>query len=481
MKVVSIGDLVTDYYYKDGKLLGLNGGMTSHNIIANLSHLGIDTSVIGVVGDDKPGMIAIKSLEDIGVDISNVKIIENVKTRCFHINYEQAEESVKIISKKRCPICNSKKWYNDSLINFDHVLVDKSDILVFDNLNIVNQKIIDKLDNKKVIDLGQYYEFESLTLDEIVNKLRDNFQIINFNERVSKYLIKRFNFKSEDELYNLTNTSLITITKGKKGATFIYNGKVFNFSLDKIIDEVDSTGAGDAFISSIIKDWISNNLEFNEEMLPLWYKNATKLTSKVIKKMGARGHINKLYKIKMNKHECTCQNFELTNRREVKRCNININNLKTRVINAINSDAPNNISNVNFSKNENYLFVGTGGSFAPAVFCSKLVNYFLGCNAYPIYPRDVLYRNNSSIDKMILFSYSGTTNDLIEGTKKFSSNNKFVITKGEITKIVSKTNILHENIILYRTNSNKGRERGFLSFEGSIVPSAIFLNIFIKI
>ena len=45
MRVVGIGDLVTDYYYLNGKLLGVNGGMTSHNIIANLANMGISTSV----------------------------------------------------------------------------------------------------------------------------------------------------------------------------------------------------------------------------------------------------------------------------------------------------------------------------------------------------------------------------------------------------------------------------------------------------
>ena len=37
MRVVSIGDLVLDYYYKNNKLVGVSGGMTSHNIIANLA------------------------------------------------------------------------------------------------------------------------------------------------------------------------------------------------------------------------------------------------------------------------------------------------------------------------------------------------------------------------------------------------------------------------------------------------------------
>ena len=65
MRVVSIGDLVVDYYYKNGKLLGINGGMTSHNIIANLAKMGINTAVFGACGDDLQGKIAIKSLENL--------------------------------------------------------------------------------------------------------------------------------------------------------------------------------------------------------------------------------------------------------------------------------------------------------------------------------------------------------------------------------------------------------------------------------
>ena len=122
MRVVSIGDLVTDYYYKDGKLLGVNGGMTSHNIIANLSNMGIETSVFGVCGNDKAGMISIKSLEDLKVDITNIKILDNVSTRCFHVSYFDTNNRLEFISKKRCPICNNKKWYDNSLIDTDDIL-----------------------------------------------------------------------------------------------------------------------------------------------------------------------------------------------------------------------------------------------------------------------------------------------------------------------------------------------------------------------
>ena len=158
MRVVSIGDLVTDYYYKNNQLLGINGGMTSHNIIVNLAKMKVSTSVFGCCGEDLQGEIAINSLKKVNVDTSNIKIIENSRTRCFHISYYDNDGKLSFTSKKRCPFCNNKKWYEKSLIDTDYVLsnIYEDDILIFDNLNDKNQIIIDNTKNKKIIDLGQY-------------------------------------------------------------------------------------------------------------------------------------------------------------------------------------------------------------------------------------------------------------------------------------------------------------------------------------
>ncbi len=55
-----------------------------------------------------------------------------------------------------------------------------------------------------------------------------------------------------------------------------------------------------------------------------------------------------------------------------------------------------------------------------------------------------------------------------------------MITKGEYQKIVLKTRILKKNILSYRTPSNKGKERGFLSFEGAVAPAALFLKYYLE-
>ena len=478
MRVVSIGDLVLDYYYKNGKLIGVDGGMSSHNIIANLAKKKISTAVYGVSGNDIQGKIANLSLKKLNVDVSKVLIKDNIKTRCFHVSYD--EEG--FISKKRCPKCNEKKWYEESQIDIEYISnnIQNDDILVFDNLNDKNIEIIKNVSNKKIIDIGQYFEFENLSKEDIINKLNNDFEIINFNERVSNYLLDKLNLKNNIELYNLLKAKLVTITRGENGAIFIYNSKEYKFNLKDNGNVIDSSGAGDAFISSIIFDYIKNSYEFNEELFPKWYEKSIKLTSKVVSNFGARGHLNSLYKIKKIDKVCTCENFEYNERRKIKRCNININNLESRVINAINSNAYDKLLDINFDNSKSYLFIGTGGSFAGASFASTVINELYGASTYSLYPRDALYRNNINIDKAFLFSYSGTTNDLIQSVKDFNKNDVYVITKGQTQNIVTKTGILKNNIITYRTSTNKGKERGFLSFEGALAPAALFMKLYLQ-
>ena len=478
MRVVSIGDLVLDYYYKNGKLIGVDGGMSSHNIIANLAKKKISTAIYGVSGNDIQGKIANLSLKKLNVDASKVLIKDNIKTRCFHVSYD--EEC--FISKKRCPKCNEKKWYEESQIDIEYITknIQNDDILVFDNLNDKNIEIIKNVSNKKIIDIGQYFEFENLSKEDIINKLNNDFEIINFNERVSNYLLDKLNLKNNIELYNLLKAKLVTITRGENGAIFIYNSKEYKFNLKDNGNVIDSSGAGDAFLSSLIFDYIKNNYEFNEELFPKWYEKSIKLTSKVVSNFGARGHLNSLYKIKKIDKVCTCENFEYNERRKIKRCNININNLESRVINAINSNAYDKLLDINFDNSKSYLFIGTGGSFAGASFASTVINELYGASTYSLYPRDALYRNNINIDKAFLFSYSGTTNDLIQSVKDFNKNDVYVITKGQTQNIVTKTGILKNNIITYRTSTNKGKERGFLSFEGALAPAALFMKLYLQ-
>ena len=482
MRIISIGDLVTDFYYKNDKLVGVSGGMTSHNIIANIAKLGLETAVYSVCGDDMAGTIAINSLKKVGTNIDNVKRLEDINTRCFHISYKELNGKLEFTSKKRCPFCNIKRWYEESKIEPNDILyqINKDDVLVFDNLNNKNQIIIDNCANTKMLDLGQYFELENYDNNEILKKIKNKFDIINLNERVEKYLKNRFSIKSLEDIYNILHPKMIIVTRGKKGSDFVFDNNKVNKELSNPSMEIDPTGVGDAFFGVFISEYIKNNYIIDYKFIDSTFEKATKLTKKVVKKFGARGHIQKLYKIKKVKDACTCSNFDISLRKQIKRCNININNLETRIINAINSNAYDKLTKINFESLKNSIFVGTGGSFAGAKFSAKLINYLYGINTMALYPRDLYYRNNNSVDSVFLFTYSGTTNDLLVGASLIDNNNKYIITKGELQKIVTKTGISKNNVISYRTGTNKGKERGFLSFEGALAPASLFLKLYFE-
>ena len=230
MRIISIGDLVTDFYYKDGNLVGVNGGMTSHNIIVNIAKFGLETSVFGVCGNDMAGIIAINSLKDVGVNTENIKVIDGINTRCFHVSYRELNGKLEFTSKKRCPVCGNKRWYDVSQIDTNDVLkqIHKDDILVFDNLNMKNQIIIDNCNNRKMLDLGQYFELENNSDQEIMEKMKNKFDVINLNERVEKYLKSRFSLRTLEEVYDLLQPKMIIVTRGKKGSDFFFDNHKMN-------------------------------------------------------------------------------------------------------------------------------------------------------------------------------------------------------------------------------------------------------------
>lgn len=313
MKVISIGDLVTDYYYKDDSLTGVDGGMTAHNIIANLSNY-MNTKVYGVCGNDEAGKISIMSLEDLKVDVSSIVIDSSIDTRCFHISFFLNENGeITFNSKKRCPKCNDKRWYECSKINTNNIVKDISfdDILIFDNLNEINSEIINSTLNRKMLDLGQYFEFEAIDDTTLLNKIKNKFDIININKRVVEYFMNRFQMNDILDLYNLFQSKMIIVTEGKNGASFIYDSNIYHKDLKNISVEIDPNGAGDAFFATIIRFYINNNFNITNEMIDNAFLEATKLTAKVVKNVGARGHLHSLYEIKKKNDECTCKNFEL--------------------------------------------------------------------------------------------------------------------------------------------------------------------------
>lgn len=119
---------------------------------------------------------------------------------------------------KKSEVLYVKKWYDESKIETNDILkqINDDDVLIFDNLNKKNQIIIDNCENRKMLDLGQYFELENYSNNDIVEKIKNKFDFINLNERVEKYLINRFSIKSLEDIYSILHPKMIIVTRGKK-------------------------------------------------------------------------------------------------------------------------------------------------------------------------------------------------------------------------------------------------------------------------
>ena len=300
MRIVGISDLVSDVYYDEKlNIIGAFGGITACNIICNLEYMGFDTFIYGVCGKDYLGQIAINSLNDCNVE-NDIKTLDNINTKTYHILKRKEDNRNVFRSIKYCPFCKENSWYEGSFIDELEIInkIEKDDILVFDNLNKKNQYIIDNTNNIKLLDLGNFDEFSELNKLEIIEKIANKFRIINLNERVEKYLIDKLECNNTLELSKIFKAQLLIVTRGIKGNDFVYDGNRYFFPVENVINEIDDSGAGDAFFSVIIKNWLNNKMIIDSSLFSKWFLDTRELVDKVLKLIGSRSYIRPLYKIK---------------------------------------------------------------------------------------------------------------------------------------------------------------------------------------
>lgn len=301
MRFISFGDLYVDYYMNNGLVIGINGGKTNANIIANLSKY-YDTSFFGVAGLDIQGDVAISSLSKLGVDVTNIKRVDK-RTKKYFISNKEVSAT--------CPVCGRNISYKNPLYDPEEVktLIKEDDLIIVDNLNKGVIDVLDSVTNKAFLDLGCLGSLLYLSLDEILDLLKDRFEIINMNEKVYNVLRNKYKLDLVD-FYELINPHMLIITRGKKGSFIVYNSEVYEKEIEDPASEVDASGAGDAFFSEFIRTIVDANFEINEKVISLAYMRASSISRFVVMNYGARTHLEPLIKIK-DYRECVCDSIEI--------------------------------------------------------------------------------------------------------------------------------------------------------------------------
>lgn len=289
---VVLGDLIADYYYDNNLLLFTSGGSSRFNVIANLSQMDCACKVVGGCGNDNTGNILLDELKRFGINTENINI-NNGLTRGYNLMInENVDGSVYYECSKFSPVDGSYSWYNNYAEDLDLMKdkISKDDVLIFDGLDDFQLSCINELKNDMFIDVGSSKDLINLP-EQKIRTLCGKFKIIQVNERVMPFLNNFFELKNPEEVFKFLNPKLLIITHGKSGAEFVFNNGKKNKQIQNYTQEIDPTGAGDAFFSVFINGFYKNDQIVDTTFIDRTFEKAIKLTSKVVQNMGARGHI----------------------------------------------------------------------------------------------------------------------------------------------------------------------------------------------
>lgn len=291
---ISHGDIILDKVYDgDLNLIKQDGGGSNWNSLYNLSYMGETCYAIGSCGTDEEGRIALNSLTKHGVNIDFIKL-DNIDTDVMNIiipNSKLGDDT--IIHSWYSPITNKRtiEFRNNLPVNIPDELANKDLYILLDKFEPINLEFLNNIPCKKVcLDIGHIRFFEHFTRQYLTNFFK-NANLIQLNHNVIDLLFERLQVEDEFEFFQLLDLDLLVITNGKKGARFVYRKDNGFVKIDKspeiIAQLVDSSGAGDAFFATLVKNYAYKD-KINYEFISTSFSEANKASREVISQVGSR-------------------------------------------------------------------------------------------------------------------------------------------------------------------------------------------------
>lgn len=292
---ISHGDIILDNIYNgDLELIKQDGGGSNWNTLYNLSYLGETCYAVGTCGKDKEGDIALSSLEAGNVNTDFVRR-DDISTSIMNIIIPNQSElgDNSIIHSWYSPITNKRTlFFRDNLpIELPEDILRNDIYVLLDKFETINFDFISNLKNKKVcLDIGHIRFIEHFT-KQYLTMFFKTANLIQLNETVKPLLFERLQIQNEFDFFNLLDLDLLVVTKGKKGATFIFKEDNELKAIDKepevIAKVVDSSGAGDAFFASVIQGYAYTDT-INSDFVNKIFSTANKASRTVISQVGSR-------------------------------------------------------------------------------------------------------------------------------------------------------------------------------------------------
>ncbi|WP_413378807.1 carbohydrate kinase family protein [Alkalihalobacillus sp. 1P02AB] len=271
--VICVGEMLIDFFCKDigvsleqGKSFEKQAGGAPANVCATIVKLGGEAGFSGKVGNDPFGHFLKRTLEDIKVDTSMMKLDPLNPTTLAFVSLMENGERDFVFNRgadrwMKSEDIDEKEMAQAKILHFGSATALLEEPFRSTYLNAIdrgyqNGQFI-SFDPNYRIDLwrGREREFvewakEGIKLADFVKVSDEELQIIS-EEKEMKVGVEKL---------HQMGAKLIAVTLGKEG-TYISNGSEHSIIPSIFIQSIDSTGAGDAFVGATL-------LQFSKEVTP---------------------------------------------------------------------------------------------------------------------------------------------------------------------------------------------------------------------
>lgn len=292
---ISHGDLILDNIYNHNlELIKQDGGGCNWNDLYNLALMGEKCYAIGSCGNDTEGKIAIQSLKKAGINTEHI-IIEEKSTNIMNIiipNSKLNDNSVLHVWYDPITLKYTMNFSEHLPVTLPSELNDKMLYVILDKFLPINLEFIRNITTHKKIclDFGHIRFLEHFT-KQYLTQFLDLADFVQMNDTILELLFERLQIKNEIQLLEKFNLDLLILTKGKKGANFTFKEnnltQTMNLTPCKIVQATDTSGAGDAFFSTVLREYA-----YTEKITSAWVKStfdlANQASRQVISQLGSR-------------------------------------------------------------------------------------------------------------------------------------------------------------------------------------------------
>ena len=248
LSAVSYGEVLFDLFPTHKKI-----GGAPLNVALRMKSLGVQSKIISKVGLDEEGSEIFDYLKSKDMDVSFIQKSKEYKTGVVHvminekgnasydIAYPSAWDKIEQNDELSAVVSSSDVFIFGSLICRDEVsrntlfsMIKQANYTVFD-VNLRQPYYI----KENLIDLMKASDFIKLNDEELREISSELGSTYNSFEQNIKFIAEK------------TNTKQVCVTKGEFGAVLYSNDK-FYYNSGYFIKVVDTVGAGDSFLASLI-------------------------------------------------------------------------------------------------------------------------------------------------------------------------------------------------------------------------------------